>query len=60
MRIIKTNMSKESTEAWREELRRRFPNYIQEIDMGVLDYLFSCIDIAHEDVFRAVTESRNG
>jgi len=58
MRIIKTNMSEESTEGWRTYLKDTMPeNVHKDIDMGICDYLFSCTYVDEEDIYRAIKET---
>ena len=58
MRIIKTNMGKEITMKWREELREMAPSqYHYDIDKGVCDYLFSCTYVELHDIERAIKET---
>ncbi len=57
MRIIKTNMSEESAEKWRAELVSTMPvDTHDDINFGVCDYLFSCVSVEPEDIYRAIEE----
>ena len=60
MRVIKTNMSEEITEAWRKELLSTMPEDTHiSINTGICDYLFSCIFVEPEDIYRAIEESKH-
>lgn len=56
MYIVKTNMSKESTTAWREELNLEFPTFREYTDQGLFDYLFSCTHVELVDLERTINE----
>lgn len=57
MRILKTNLSEESKENWRAELMLSMPVDTHDyIDLGVCDYLFSCVSVEPEDIYRAIEE----